>query len=375
MSDHAIRRPVLRSLAILTLLACSTLRAQDIAGTWQGSFPSPKDQRIVIRIAKQNANQWQALIYSLDSPMAYLGRTATQISLQAGELRFNIAPIETSFQGKLNDDATTIAGTWTQSGTGHPLNLSRVTAEAAWEIPRPDAMMRKDADPDWDVVTVRPRDPNDTNGETSIRMQGHEVVLVNRTVLGLLLFSYNLHKSQIVGAPHWSETERWDVSGVPDIPGHASRAQLQILVRKMLVERFGLKLHHETKEMPVYALTVTKGGHKMARSAGDPNGPGSENESRDGGQSLMRITNATISEFAPNLAFFADRPVVDQTGLAGRYDFQLRWTFDESLAPSDGTAPPDLFSAIQTQIGLKLEPTKAPVDVLSIDAVERPPAN
>jgi uncharacterized protein (TIGR03435 family) len=89
----------------------------------------------------------------------------------------------------------------------------------------------------------------------------------------------------------------------------------------------------------------------------------------------MRMTNSTISEFAGVMNFYMERPVVDQTGLTGRYDFQLKWTFDESRVPSDGTAAPSLFTAMQEQMGLKLEPAKGPAEVLVIDHVDRPTAN
>ena len=90
------------------------------------------------------------------------------------------------------------------------------------------------------------------------------------------------------------------------------------------------------------------------------------------------MTNASMNELRLLLTFFLDRPVVDQTGLAGRYDFQLKWTFDErdgSRAPTDGTAAPGIFTAIQEQLGLKLEPVKTMTDVMVIDKIERPSAN
>ena len=227
-------------LAISSLFACSSVHAQDISGTWQGSFQSPKDQRIVVRIAKQNATEWQATIYSLDSSMAYLGRTATQISLQSDTLRFTIAPIETSFQGKLSDDGAAITGIWTQSSTPPSTQPVACPRRRRMGDPlNPTPMMAKDADPGWEVVTVRPRDPGDTSSDTGITTKGHEVIFYNRTVLSLLRFGNNLHASQIVGAPHWTETERFDITGVPNVPGHPSRAQLQMLARKLLAERFG----------------------------------------------------------------------------------------------------------------------------------------
>jgi len=206
-------------------------------------------------------------------------------------------------------------------------------------------------------------------------MKGSQFALINRTVETMLQAAYGVQRSQIVGAPHWIETERFDVQGVLDVPGSPSIKQMQSLIRKVLAERFGLKLHRETKDLSVYAITVAKGGEKMAKSAGDPNGLPDENDSGNNGQVTMRATNMSMSEFPMMVQFFLDRPAVDRTGLAGRYDFQLKWTTDESRVATDGSAPPGLFTAIQEQIGLKLEAVKAPAEVLVVDAVARPSAN
>lgn len=345
------------------------------AGQGTTAQGTTKDQRIVLRIVKSAGGAWQGVVYSLDSDMAFEGRATTQMNLQGGELRFAIAPVDTTYLGKLSEDGATLAGTWTQSGATHPLNLARVMGDAAWEIPRPDAPMVRDADPDWDVVTVKARDPNDTGNGQSMGMKGRQFVIVNRPVEGMLLFAYGMHKKQVVGLPEWARTERWDIRGVPDVPGSPSLKQAQSLTRKLLEERFGLKVHRETRELAVYAITVAKGGEKMAPSAGDPNGTPDENERSNGGQITMRMTNMSMAELAPDLGYFLDRPAVDRTGLAGRYDIQLIWTADESQAPTEGNAPPGLFTAIQEQIGLKLEPVKAETGVLVVDAVERPSAN
>jgi uncharacterized protein (TIGR03435 family) len=290
-------------------------------------------------------------------------------------VQFAIAPLDVSYEGKLSGDGASIAGTWTQGGQAHPLMLARAAGDAAWEIPKADAPMARDADPDWDVVSVKAHDPSDPSNNQSLNFKGRQVVMVNRAVEGMLLFAYGLQKVQIVGAPHWVETERWDVQGVPDVPGHPSLKQMQSLTRKLLEERFGLKVHKETKELAVYAITVAKGGERIAPSAGDPNSPPSENENSNGGVVTMRMTNMSMGEFAPDRGYFVGRPAVDRTGLTGRYDFQLKWTADESKAPTDGSAPPGMFTAIQEQLGLKLEPAKAPVEVLVVDAVQRPGAN
>ena len=353
---------------------CAAVWAQDVAGTWQGTMQiANKPQRMVVKIEKGSDGGWKGLVYDLDSDLAYLGHATTQMSVGGGELRFAIAAIDAVFDGKLSADGAQAAGTWTQGGKTYSLELSRVTGDAAWDIPKATAKMAKDADPDWEVVTVRPTDPTVTSA--SIRMEGREFVLENRSVETLLLAGYGVHKKQIADAPDWTRTERWDIKGVPDVPGQPSLKQMQSLIRKVLVERFGLQSHTETREMPVYALTVAKGGEKMTANVGDPNGLPDENDRENGGVRTMQSANVSMGDLALILKFFLDRPVLDQTGLTGRYDFRLQWTFDDSRAPADGTAPPSLFTAMQEQLGLKLDAVKAPAEVLVVDKVEKPGAN
>jgi uncharacterized protein (TIGR03435 family) len=201
------------------------------------------------------------------------------------------------------------------------------------------------------------------------------VVFQNTTVEQFLLLGYALQQSQLAGEPDWVKTERWNVDGVATVDGKPDWKQTQGMMRKLLAERFVLKLHHEQREMPVFALTIAKGGPKLTPNTSDPDGLMDQQNSDINGQHEEIIKNTPVSELALILQFHVDRPVVDQTGLKGRYDFRLKWTVDESKAPTDGTAAPSLFTAIQEQIGLKLEPVKAPADVLVIDAVERPSAN
>lgn len=239
---------------------------------------------------------------------------------------------------------------------------------------KPQAMA-KDADPDWDVVAVKPDDPYSTETGFWIHERGLEIK--GKTAEQLLLYGYGLHESQALNAPEWMRTERWYIKGVAGVPGQPNREQMGSLVRKLLAERFGLVVHHEQREMRVFALAVAKGGPKMTPSADDPNAQMHENDSQSGGQATMRVKNVSMGELTGMLMrMFLDRPVVDQTGLTRRYDFELKWTQDETRVPAaDADAPPGLFTAIQEQIGLKLEPTKGPADVLLVDHVEKPSAN
>jgi uncharacterized protein (TIGR03435 family) len=234
-------------------------------------------------------------------------------------------------------------------------------------------MMAKDADPDWEVVTVKLSDPNARNDTFDVR--GRHVILGNRTVETILRLAYGVQKSQIVGLPDWGTTEHFDADGIPNVEGQPNLKQFQAMLRKLLAERFGLVTHTEQRELSVYALTVAKGGPKLTPSKGDPNGLPNDDDTENAGQATVRMNNTTMREFALDLLFHTDRPVVDRTGLTGRYDFQLKWTFDDARAPTNGSAAPSLFTAIQEQMGLKLEAVKAPVDVMVIDKVERPSAN
>ena len=204
-------------------------------------------------------------------------------------------------------------------------------------------------------------------------------------LLSLLALAYGVHSKQIVGAPDWANSVHYDITGIPDAPGRPSQKQMGILIKKLLIDRFQLKSHTETRVLSVYAITVAKDGPKMTKNAGPANAP-----QGFGFRSLgdLTVRNQTMNDFATWMqAGVMDRPVVDQTGLTDRYDFQLKWTPDDSqftqwganvvVPPTNDTpnAPPNLYTAIQQQLGLKIEPTKAPDVVLVIDHVEKPSAN
>jgi uncharacterized protein (TIGR03435 family) len=234
-------------------------------------------------------------------------------------------------------------------------------------------MMAPGANPDWVVATVKRSDPNDPNDTFDFR--GRQVIFENQTVEAMLLLAYGIQKSQIAGAPEWVRTERWDVNGLLDMDGKPSLQQFRSVVEKMLEKRFGLKAHKEQREMQVFALTVAKGGPKLTLNTSDPNGLRRQQVRVADGERREEFTNTSMKELAVLMLVEVDRPVVDQTGLQGRYDFKLSFTNDESDAPTDGSVPPGLFTAIQEQLGLKLAPAKAPVDVLVIDHVEKPSEN
>jgi uncharacterized protein (TIGR03435 family) len=232
--------------------------------------------------------------------------------------------------------------------------------------------MAKDVDPDWEVITIKPN--NTDNRKDRMDVEGRHVVAMNETVEAMMVTGFNMQRNQVAGLPDWARTEHWDVDGVQNVEGQPDLQQLQSMMRKMLEKRFDLKLHHEQREMPVFALTVAKGGAKLNENLSDPKGHPIRNVRVANGQLANTFTNTSMPDLASMLLFSVDRPIVDRTGLKGRYDFKLQWTMDEVQTTAPDAAP-GLFTALQEQIGLKLEPEKAMADVLVVDQVKRPGAN
>jgi uncharacterized protein (TIGR03435 family) len=142
------------------------------------------------------------------------------------------------------------------------------------------------------------------------------------------------------------------------------------LLQSLLADRFHLQIHRDMKEMPVYALVPGKNGPKLKPSLPDAKASAS---ARSGPVNAIMFSKASMAQFASTLSGFADRPVLDKTGLTGAYDLKLQWS-DDSQAAQDSGAP-SLFTAVQEQLGLKLEAQRSPVEVLIIDQAERPTEN
>lgn len=357
------------------LLCSGALRAQetDLAGTWQGTMQAGKDSRMVLKISKSASGGWQGILYNIDD--AYrgsLGMASSSMSLHGADFAFAIASTDGSYEGKLTADGSSILGTWTLGKDAHALNLARTNAETEWAIPAPNKVMAVDADPALEVATIKPTDPSMTRDNLTFR--GRHFVIENKTVEFMVTAAYGLQAKQIVGGPGWFSSDKYDVDGTPDLEGQPSLKQMQAMLKKLLADRFGLAFHWDRKELGVYAITVAKTGPKIMKSLGDNGLPG-QNGGRDANGRVDRYSNVTMKDFAFILQFFMDKPVVDQTGLNGRFDFVLKWTPNEANVADPATASPGIFTAMQEELGLKLEAVRAPADVLVIDTVERPSEN
>jgi uncharacterized protein (TIGR03435 family) len=382
------RRPAVKKLMLcLMALAGSALYGQNISGDWQGVLKvGTNELRTVIKISLQD-DKLAAMMFVIEQPGP--GIKASAITKDGSSIKIAVAAIGGNYDGKLNADGKSITGTWAQGGLSLPLNLERATPATAWAIPEPPPpakVMDAKADPSFEVATIKPSKPEE---RFSLLVNRSGMLnTTNTSVSDLIKFAYDLHPKQIVGGQAWVESEKYDVTGKPDTAGLPSINQLKIMVRKLLADRFQLAYHLEKKELSVYAITVAKGGAKITKDETDPNGlPGFGGPPQRG----FNVRNSTISEFASILqANILDRPVVDQTGFGpARYNFVLKWTPDAALAAQSGggaganaapaagdpDAPPDIFTAFQQQLGLRIEATKAPVDVLVVDKIEKPSGN
>jgi uncharacterized protein (TIGR03435 family) len=236
---------------------------------------------------------------------------------------------------------------------------------------------------EFEVATIKPA-VDDQKG-AFIRMQSaHRFYVKNYPLKAIVAAAYDLSPRAISGGPSWIESDTWDIlAGTPGEAQPNPDEQMSML-RKLLNDRFKLAFHREWKEFSIYALKVAKSGSKLRESATLYGQPDLVSVVFPDGI-WMPGRNATMAQFASKLQRgILDRPVVDNTRLNGKYDFDLRWSDDESQfggqlrkrASADGRPDkPDLFAAVQQQLGLRLDATRGPVEVLVIDKVERPSEN
>ena len=383
---------LLLSIFALSVLPGSALLAQNIAGTWQGALKAngpngSVELRIVIKISRADDESLKATLYSIDQNPTPIN--ANSCTLKASSLKISISQLNGTYAGTVSSDGNSISGTWSQGGPAIPLNLARATADTAWTIPEPPPppkAMPANADPAFVAATIKPSNPNVQGQGYGIR--GQEVTTTNTSVSWLITLAYSMHAHQVIGGPGWLGSEKYDILGRSDTPGQPSRDQLKIMFRKLLADRFQLKFHIEKRELAAYTITVLKTGPKLTVSTADPNSPlGMGFGLAPGGGMTLNARNAPFDSVANALqGNLLDKPVVNRTGLTGKYDFTVKFTPDQSqlanigavppgAAAADPDAPPDIFTAFQQQLGLKLESTKTDVDVMVIEKIEKPSDN
>ncbi len=230
--------------------------------------------------------------------------------------------------------------------------------------------------PSYDVVSIKP-DHTD-NGRVSIHIDDGNFDALGVSLKTMILGAYGLKESQLFGLPKWGDSAHFDIKAKilnPDKQQLQSltQEQFQSMQQPILTDRFLLKFHRETKILPVYELVTIKGGPKFKEAT-------PTELKGDQGMSVhdrsMVATGEPMSRLAENLSAQLQRVVVDKTGLTAKYIFQLTWSPDDAQPSSlDGSAPPDIFTALAEQLGLKLQPGREEMDTFVIDHVEYPSEN
>jgi uncharacterized protein (TIGR03435 family) len=256
---------------------------------------------------------------------------------------------------------------------------------------------------EYEVASIKP----DKSGGGHISMTGADdgFSATNFPLQRLVLMAFGIQEDRLFGLPNWVASENFDIEAkmegsVADaynkLSAHDRPLVRQQMIQALLVDRFKLAFHRETRDLPIYSLVVAKNGSRLQESKIDDANPGGRSglgpgmgvsQAGRGGPVTVTAQQIPIANLAAELSRQLGRMVLDKTGLTGKYDFVLKWTPDDIPAPAGSTqngqpAPaaldpngPVLFTAIQEQLGLKLESGKGPVEVIVIDHIERPSGN
>lgn len=235
-------------------------------------------------------------------------------------------------------------------------------------VPCPNAIAQDTGNPKFDVASIKLSHAENTNWTYSSPYDGY--VTENMPLADIICWAWHIRRFQLTGAPKWIEETRYDVHAKAD--QKITNDERMRMVRSLLAERFHLEVKNETKPQAVYALVIGKGGPRLK-----PNDCRFDGGSKCGGYSWggkeLSGTGVQLAELASMLTDSVDRPVVDKTGLSGRFDFKLHWTPEEATVYD--AASPSIFTALQEQLGLRLESQRGPVEMLVVEHVEPPTEN
>ena len=274
--------------------------------------------------------------------------------------------------------AALFVGARAQNRTPQSAPITAVTQSSA-------ANPSQNATPVFDVAAIHLHqpEPHEHNSIWSSPSDGH-FKASNISVVMLINWAYEMPEARILGAPGWAANTMFNIDAEANpsvdeqlhgLTSDAGRELKEKMAQALLADRFKLVAHIETRELPIYELVVAKGGAKLGAIEQTDSFVNRWNNR------IEVQTSNSVASFAEELSKDAGRPVVDKTGIAGRYDLKLQWTPDDRVSSAsssdsvDAKSAPSLFTALQEQLGLKLEPAKGPVQVLVIDHVEMPTEN
>ena len=244
----------------------------------------------------------------------------------------------------------------------------------------------------FEAASVKPASPDNPPGQGLSRAPGGRFTAVNVPLRFLILYAYQMQAHQLIGAPDWTANERFDIvakmEGDPPSIVTAGPDPMRLATQTLLADRFGLRARRETRVLDIYALTMARSGGEpgralkpspedcavmAARARGAAPAPGPDGTppficGQQFGRGRIRFGGYPLSLFANGLSQTVGRAVVERTGLTGNWTFELTYAPE----PSPDSDAPSLFTAIQEELGLRLEPTTGPVEVLVVESVQRP---
>jgi uncharacterized protein (TIGR03435 family) len=219
---------------------------------------------------------------------------------------------------------------------------------------------------EFEVVSVKPGDP--AFHGSSVRTNPGSLEMRNTTLKNLVRSAYQLNEYQLEGGPKWMDSAIFNIDA--KLPAGAPRDQMPLMFQALVADRFKLQFHRVTKTLPEYALVVAKGGPKVPVASEEDRNNGRSSQ----GDRQIKGWGLPISSLANMLIGVVGAPVLDRTGLEGKYNFILEFAPLLETPRADETLP-SIFEALQEKLGLKLEPTKGPVEVVVIDGAEKPAEN
>ena len=323
--------------------------AADITGNWSGGFYGGP----IYLVLKQDGSR----VTGSAGPSEGQQQLAIDGKLDGDRLTFKSGPFDCDL--RVNGDE--IKGEMKTGAESMVLTLTRVEALAK----RPPAPAKS-----FDVASVKVNKSGGINTISgrggSIRPSRGQIAMENVTLWKALGFAYGIgeDKDYAITGPDWLRSERYDI--VAKVPPETSWPQITAMMQTLLTERFKMAAHRETREMPVYALVPAKDGPKLHEVE-----PGHGGFSI--GRGVVKAQGGTMDAFAARLGQVLDRPVLDQTGIKGVYAFTLEWTPDPGPGEPAADAGMSIFTAIQQQLGLKLEARRGPVEILVVDRADKVP--
>jgi uncharacterized protein (TIGR03435 family) len=381
-----MKRAILSAVALLIIAVASPLTAQpaaaqSIAGAWQGTLSITNQQggsvnrniRVVFTIKNTSGSGFSGGLTFIDLDRSM---PLTAATLSGTDVTFAQSDAGLTFRGKLAPDGQSITGAWMQNNQSYPLSLQLATADTLWKREGPAALpaMAADADPSYEVATIKPANPDEQHPIFDLR--AHRFSATGTSAKELIKTVWNIRGRQVIGGPPWLEDQKFDIVAEPDTPGRPSEEQSRAMIHKLLSDRFHLVAHTDQQLYPVLALTLDPKAPRPTPSDSSYGDNLSMFGRRDGDDIVIHITGATIPQmlgFIMNT--FQARQLVDETGLTGTYNITLRLAGIAQGGPvSDEDFGNALVQAAQ-QAGFKFIAKKEPLTVVVIDHIDPPTPN